>query len=128
MFKADYITECVHCNNKVKIDTSVILITNPPQYKAICKYCGDFTYVLVHNLHLYCTKDKAMDIEEIRKRKILLEEKLTTYFKKHIEDFSEQTGLRIKSCEFEFATIRSVSDPKTRYILKGTTIEVDLKL
>ncbi len=128
MAKADYITECVHCSNKVEIDTSVMLMTNPPQYRAICSYCDDFTYVLAHNLHLYCTKGKSMDIEEIRKRKVLLEEKLTTYFKKHIEDFSKQTGLSIKSCEFDFSTVRSVSNPKNKYILTSVTIEVDLQL
>ncbi len=61
MPKADYITECAHCSNEVEIDTSVMLMTNPPQYRAICSYCDDFTYVLAHNLHLYCTKDKVMN-------------------------------------------------------------------
>ena len=44
---AAYAGMCGKCNNENNIkyrDTSVILTSNPPQYKVTCLKCGDVTY------------------------------------------------------------------------------------
>ena len=36
---------CNKCGNELKIDTSVILTSHPPKYKAYCPVCDEHTYV-----------------------------------------------------------------------------------
>ena len=37
-------TKCPHCGNYAKVDTSMVLTSNPPQYNYYCEHCGHSGY------------------------------------------------------------------------------------
>lgn len=49
---------CNNCGNELKIDTSVILTSHPPKYKAYCPVCDEHTYV-------YCYEYNGQKIETV---------------------------------------------------------------
>ncbi len=37
-----YFCECPQCGNQAKVDMSIILTSNPPQYRYFCPICNSF--------------------------------------------------------------------------------------
>lgn len=41
----DAYCKCDKCGKEVKVDTSIVLTSNPPQYKYNCQNCGNVSYI-----------------------------------------------------------------------------------
>lgn len=52
---------CKKCGNELKVDTSVILTSYPPQYNAYCPVCDERTYVYCNE---YNSELNRLKIEE----------------------------------------------------------------
>lgn len=69
-----------------------------------------------------------MTIEEIRKAKALLEEKLTKSARQHVAEFVDATGMQVSEINFSWVNMTNFSRSTGWHEVSGVTVKVETGL